>query len=130
MRDRKDRAPKRMSMQDRASTRAAHNGEMKQGFGGRSAIAEDNIHGIVHFQKLRGTKAALVEARRGYRHPQRLARSHRAEVPTRPQNPSAQMKSFSNLRQESGCLRERSAFGVRYPIRPGAVPACPHPFGF
>src|SRR6267154_5751772 len=43
MRARKDRAPNRVSMQDRSSTHAAHNGEMKQGFGGRSAITADNI---------------------------------------------------------------------------------------
>src|SRR6266852_2765431 len=111
MRSRKDGAPNRMSVQDRAGLHAAHNGDVEQGFGRRPAISAKNVDGIIHFQELLGCEAAFVQARGRNRQPKRLAGNHRAEVSTRAQNPPARMKAPSDLRQaltnlrEFGCLR-------------------------
>src|SRR5258708_29471752 len=63
VRARKDGPPNRMSVQNRAGTYAARDGEMEQGFRRRAAIAADNVGRVVHLQKLRGRNAALVQAR-------------------------------------------------------------------
>src|SRR6266849_403352 len=111
MRSRKDGAPNRMSVQDRAGLHAARNGDVEQGFGRRPAISAKNVGRFVHLQKLRGRKIALVQAGRSNGQAQRLAGNHRAEVSTRSQNPAARMKTSSDLRQaltnlrEFGCLR-------------------------
>src|SRR6266849_3646238 len=106
MRARKDRAPNRMSVQDRAGIHAARDGEMEQGFSRRPAFATHHVTCSVHLQELRGRKAALVQSRRSNREAQRLAGNHRAEVSTRTQDPSARVKVFSNPSQISSDLRE------------------------
>src|SRR6266849_6789342 len=106
MRPRKDGAPNRMSMQDRAGTHAAHNGYVEQRFGRRAATAADDVDGTIHLQELRGCKAAFVQAARSNGQAQRLAGNHRAEVSTRSENPAARMKTSSDLRQALTNLRE------------------------
>src|SRR5256885_15265034 len=121
MRARKDGAPNRMSVQDRAGVYAARDGEMEQSFRRRSAIAAYDVGRFVHFQKLRRRKASLVQARRSNRQPQRLAGNHRAEVSTGAQNPSARMKTLSNLHQASGCFRKGQTVGTGLRNRFGAL---------
>src|SRR6266849_505077 len=106
MRSRKDGAPNRMSVQDRAGLHAARNGDVEQGFGRRPAISAKNVGRFVHLQKLRGRKITLVQAGRSNGQAQRLAGNHRAEVSTRSQNPAAHMKTPSDLHQALTNLRE------------------------
>src|SRR6266478_2065140 len=130
MRARKDGAPNRMSVQDRAGVYAARDGEMEQSFRRRSAIAAYDVGRFVHFQKLCGRKAALVQARRSNRQPQRLVGNHGTEVSTGAQNPSARMKTLSNLHQASGCFRKGHTIATGLRNSSGALLAFAVALGF
>src|SRR5260370_10676691 len=130
MRTRKHGAPNRMSVQDRAGVHAAHDGEMQQGFRRRPAIAADNVSRFIHLQELLGRKAALVQTRRSNGQTQRLSGNYRAEVSTRPQNPSARIEAFSNFRQVSGCLRKANAARTLSRVRLRTSPAPEVSLGF
>src|SRR5713101_5182682 len=109
MRPRKDSAPSRMSVQDRANLQAAHNGDVEQRFGRWPTIAADDVDAIIHLQELRGCEAALVQSRRSNGQAQRLTRNHRAEVSTRSENPSARVETPPSLGQDGGGLRRGAA---------------------
>src|SRR5260370_37003914 len=129
-RTRKHGAPNRMSVQDRAGIRAAHDGEMQQGFRRRPAIAADDVSRFIHLQELLGRKAALVQARRSNGQTQRLSGNYRAKVSTRPQNPSARIEAFSNFLQASGCLRKANAARTLSRVRFRTSPAPEASLGF
>src|SRR6266851_1781130 len=106
VRTRKDRAPNGMRVQDRAGIHATRDGEMEQGFRGRTAFAANDVRRVVDLQKLRWRKGTLVQARRSNGQPQWVAGNHGAKVSTRAQNPATFVKALSNFRQLSGNLLE------------------------
>ena len=99
-------APDRMRVQDRAGIHAACDGQMEQGFRGRTAITLYHVRRIVDLQKLCRRKAPLIQSRRSNGQPQWVAGNHCAEVSTRAQNPATRVKTLSNFRQVSSNLRE------------------------
>src|SRR5713101_280986 len=128
MRPRKHSAPNRMSVQDRAGTHTARDGDVEQRFRRGPSISADDVDGIIHLQELRGCEAALVQTCRSNRQPQRLARNHRAEVSTRAQNPAARVETLSDLRQVLTNLREFACLwlhGLNTDERSGAVAGPP-----
>src|SRR5260370_38281699 len=70
VRTRKNRAPNGMRVQDRAGIHATRDGEMEQGFCGRTACAANDVRRVGDLQKLRWRKGTRPQARPLNAHPQ------------------------------------------------------------
>lgn len=103
------RAPQRMRMQYGAGPASTHDGKVESGLRRRQPISTDHARSFVNFQELVRVKRAFIQARRRNRQAQWLLAHHRAEISARSENPSALIKTPSDLCEGSSQILKASA---------------------